>query len=97
MGSGVIVDPSGVVLTNNHVVAGGGNITVRLQDGREFQAIGIKTDPMTDLAVLRLKGASNLPAAKLGDSDKIEVGDWVLALGQPFGLPGTVTAGIIRR
>jgi serine protease Do len=94
-GSGVIVDPSGVVLTNNHVVAGGGQIMVRLQDGREFKAIDIKTDPKADLAVLRLKGASDLPAAQLGDSSQVEVGDWVVALGQPFGLPGTVTAGII--
>ncbi len=94
-GSGVIVDPSGIVLTNNHVVAGGGKIMVRLQDGREFKAVDIKTDPSSDLAVIRLKGAGNLPAAKLGNSDQVEIGDWVLALGQPFGLPGTVTAGII--
>ena len=94
-GSGVIVDPSGIVLTNNHVVAGGGDITVALPDGREFKAVDIKTDPKSDLAVLRLKGASNLPAARLGDSDQMEIGDWVVALGQPFGLPGTVTAGII--
>jgi serine protease Do len=94
-GSGVIVDQSGIVLTNNHVVAGGGDITVALPDGREFKAVDIKTDPKSDLAVLRLKGASNLPAARLGNSDKIEIGDWVVALGQPFKLPGTVTAGII--
>ena len=94
-GSGVIVDPSGIVLTNNHVVAGGGDITVALPDGREFKAVDIKTDPKSDLAVLRLKGASNLPAARLGNSDQLEVGDWVVALGQPFNLPGTVTAGII--
>ena len=96
-GSGVIVDPSGIVLTNNHVVAGGGDITVALPDGREFKAIDIKTDPKSDLAVLRLKGASNLPAARLGDSNQVEIGDWVVALGQPFNLPGTVTAGIIQR
>jgi serine protease Do len=94
-GSGVIVDPSGVVLTNNHVVAGGGKIMVRLQDGREFKAVDIKTDPKTDLAVLRIEGAGKLPAARLGDSSKVEIGDWVLALGQPFGLEGTVTAGIV--
>jgi serine protease Do len=94
-GSGVIVDPSGIVLTNNHVVAGHGDITVALPDGREFKAIDIKSDPKSDLAVLRLKGASNLPAARLGDSDRLEIGDWVVALGQPFNLPGTVTAGII--
>ena len=94
-GSGVIVDPSGVILTNNHVVEGGGKIMVRLQDGREFKAVDIKTDPSTDLAVLRIEGAGTLPAAKLGNSDATKVGDWVLALGQPFGLQGTVTAGII--
>ena len=94
-GSGVIVDPSGVILTNNHVVAGGGKIMVRLQDGREFKAIDIKTDPKTDLAVLRIEGAGTLPAARLADSSKVEIGDWVLALGQPFGLEGTVTAGIV--
>jgi serine protease Do len=94
-GSGVIVDPSGVILTNNHVVAGGGRVTVRLQDGREFKAVDIKTDPKTDLAVLRIEGAGTLPAARLGDSSKVEVGEWVLALGQPFGLEGTVTAGIV--
>jgi serine protease Do len=94
-GSGVIVDPSGVILTNNHVVAGGGEIMVRLQDGREFKAVDIKTDPETDVAVLRVKGAGPLPAARLGDSKQVEVGDWVLALGEPFGLEGTVTAGIV--
>jgi len=94
-GSGVIVDPSGIVLTNNHVVAEGGKIMVRLSDGREFKAVDIKTDPKTDLAILRIEGAGTLPAAKLGNSSVVDVGDWVLALGQPFGLEGTVTAGIV--
>ena len=94
-GSGVIVDPAGIILTNNHVVAGGGQVMVRLQDGREFKAVDIKTDPKTDLAILRIEGVGKLPAARLGDSGKVEVGDWVLALGQPFGLEGTVTAGIV--
>ena len=94
-GSGVIVDPAGVILTNNHVVAGGGKVMVRLQDGREFKAVDVKTDPKTDLAILRIEGAGKLPAARLGDSSKVEIGDWVLALGQPFGLEGTVTAGIV--
>ncbi len=94
-GSGVIVDPSGIVLTNNHVVAGGGDVTVRLSDGREFKATGIKTDPKSDLAILRIETGSPLPAARLGRSSEVEVGDWVLALGQPFGLEGTVTAGIV--
>lgn len=95
MGSGVIIDPSGIVLTNNHVVDGGGKVTVRLADGREFPAKEVKTDPRTDLAVVRIEGTGPFPAAKLGDSDAVTVGDWVLALGQPFGLEGTVTAGII--
>lgn len=95
MGSGVIIDESGTILTNNHVVAGGGRITVRLHDGREFEASEVKTDPKTDLAIVRIDGGQSLPAARLGDSDQVEVGDWVLALGQPFGLEGTVTAGII--
>ena len=94
-GSGLIVDPSGVILTNNHVVAGGGQVMVRLHDGREFKAVDIKTDPKTDLAVLHIKGAGPLPTARLGDSSKVDVGDWVLALGEPFGLEGTVTAGIV--
>ena len=95
MGSGVVIDPSGIILTNNHVVEMGGTVTVRLPDGSEYTAKDIKTDPKTDLAVLRIEGASSLKAAKLGDSDALDVGDWVLALGQPFGLEGTVTAGII--
>lgn len=94
-GSGVIIDAGGVVLTNNHVVAGGGKITVKLHDGREFEAADVKTDPSTDVAVIKLKNASKLPTAILGDSDVLEIGDWVLALGQPFGLQDTVTQGII--
>jgi serine protease Do len=94
-GSGVIVDASGVILTNNHVVAGGGDITVRLGDGREFKAAEIKTDPKTDVAIVRIKAGGSLPVARLGRSSEVEVGDWVLALGQPFGLEGTVTAGIV--
>lgn len=95
LGSGVIIDESGIILTNNHVVAGGGKITVRLHDGREFLATEVKTDPATDLAIVRIKSDGSLPVAKLGNSDSMEIGDWVLALGQPFGLEGTVTAGII--
>jgi serine protease Do len=95
MGSGLIIDPAGLILTNNHVVSGGGQITVRLHDGREFKAGKIMSDPKTDLALLRIEGAGPLPAARLGNSDNVEVGDWVLALGHPFGLEGTVTAGIV--
>ncbi len=95
LGSGVIIDESGIILTNNHVGAGGGDIVVRLHDGREFKAADVKTDPKTDLAVVYIEGADNLKVAQLGDSEEAMVGDWVLALGDPFGLEGTVTAGII--
>jgi serine protease Do len=95
IGSGVIIDPAGVIVTNNHVVEGGGKIIVRLQDGREFEAVDVKCDKKTDLAVLHIKDADKLVAAKFGNSDEIQVGDWVLALGDPFGLEGTVTAGIV--
>jgi serine protease Do len=94
-GSGVIIDSSGIILTNNHVVNGADKITVRLHDGREFEGTHVKTDPKTDIAVIRIDGAGKLPAAMLGDSDVLEVGDWVLAVGTPFGLQETVTAGII--
>lgn len=100
LGSGVIIDPDGVVLTNNHVVAGADEVTVQLPDGREFLASDPKTDSDTDLAVLRIDiskspSQGQLPFAKLGDSDKLEVGDWVLAIGTPFEYEQTVTAGII--
>jgi serine protease Do len=94
-GSGVIIDKSGLILTNNHVVAGGGKVVVKLYDGREFEATEVKTDPSTDLAIVRIDAGGDLPTAKLGDSDQMRVGDWVLALGQPFGLNNTVTAGIV--
>jgi len=95
IGSGVIIDAGGVILTNNHVVEGRNDITVRLHDGREFKATGVQTDPNTDLAILRIEGAKDLKPARLGDSDLLEVGDWVLALGHPFGLEGTLTSGIV--
>ena len=94
-GSGVIIDKSGIVLTNNHVVAGGGKVVVKLHDGREFEATEVKTDPNTDIAVVKIKADGDLPAAVMGNSDLMRIGDWVLALGQPFGLQDTVTAGII--
>lgn len=94
-GSGVIIDPSGIILTNNHVAGGGGKVVVTLHDGREFTAVDVKTDPKTDIAIVRIEGAGPLPAARLGDSDQMQIGDWVLAIGSPFGLDDTVTAGII--
>ena len=95
VGSGVIIDPDGWIMTNNHVVAGAGSIVVRLHDGREFMAEQVMTDPKTDIAIVRIPNAENLTAAKIGNSNDSYVGDWVLALGQPFGLESTVTAGII--
>ncbi|HID76442.1 MAG TPA: DegQ family serine endoprotease [Planctomycetaceae bacterium] len=93
-GSGVIVDPDGYILTNNHVVAGADQVTVRLSDHREFTAEVIGTDEATDLAVLKID-TSGLVPAKLGDSGRLKVGEWVLAIGSPFGLEQTVTAGIV--
>lgn len=95
LGSGVIIDPSGVILTNNHVVAEADEVIIELADGRQFKGTDIKTDEQTDLAVVRIKAESPLPAAKLGDSDSLEIGDWVLAVGCPFELDLTVSAGII--
>jgi serine protease Do len=95
LGSGVIIDPAGVILTNNHVVEGADEVYVTLHDGREFKAHDIKTDEQSDLAVLRIQGAGKLNAARLGDSDRLEIGDWVIAVGHPFKLEATVSAGII--
>jgi serine protease Do len=96
LGSGFIIDKSGLVLTNNHVVENAERITVRLFDDREFNGKVIGRDPRTDIAVLRLEGAKgDFPVATLGDSDRLEVGEWVVAMGSPFGLDNTVTAGIV--
>jgi serine protease Do len=96
LGSGFIVDAvAGLVLTNNHVVEKADSIKVKLFNEKEYDAKIVGTDPKTDLAVIKIKGASGLAAARLGDSDKIEVGDWVLAVGSPFGLEQTVSHGII--
>ncbi len=93
-GSGVIVDKEGYVLTNNHVVEGADKVKVRLNDGREFTATVKGQDKRTDLAVLYIK-AKDLPVATLGDSDRLEVGEWAIAIGSPFGLEHTVTVGVI--
>jgi serine protease Do len=95
LGSGVIVDPSGIALTNAHVVEQATEIEVVTADGQKHKAKIVGMDKKTDLAVLRLLGGGAYPAAALGDSDKVNVGDWVLAIGSPFGLEQTVTAGII--
>lgn len=97
VGSGFIVDKSGYILTNYHVVDDVSRINVRLQSGEEFGARIIGTDEETDLAVLKIDVTRDLPFLKLGDSNAAQVGDWVLAIGSPFGLARTVTAGIISQ
>ena len=97
-GSGVILDATGRVLTNNHVVSGvgaNGQLTVTLSDGRAYSATVVGTDPSTDLAVIVMKGADKLTPATLGDSDAVKVGSPVMAVGNPLGLAGTVTTGIV--
>ncbi|HHO76232.1 MAG TPA: DegQ family serine endoprotease [Deltaproteobacteria bacterium] len=93
-GSGFIITPDGYILTNNHVVGEADKILVKLLDGREFTAKIIGIDPPTDVAVIKID-AKDLPILPLGDSDKLDVGEWVLALGNPFGLSHTLTAGIV--
>jgi serine protease Do len=95
LGSGVILDSEGVILTNNHVVEAGERVMVELADGRQFEAQEILVDPKTDLAVIRVETDEPLPFAEIGDSDRLDIGDWVLAIGSPFDLDLTVSAGII--
>jgi serine protease Do len=94
MGSGFIVNPDGVILTNAHVVEGADEVQVRLTDRREFKGKVVGVDKLADVAVVKID-AKGLPAAKLGDPSKIRVGEWVLAIGSPFGFENTVTAGIV--
>jgi serine protease Do len=94
LGSGFIIEPDGTILTNNHVVADAEKIIVKLQDEREFEGRVIGKDAKTDIAVIKID-AANLPAVPLGDSDRLQVGEWVAALGSPFGLANTVTSGIV--
>ena len=94
-GSGVIITGDGTILTNNHVVEGAKEVTVTLADKREFKAEVVGRDPKTDLAVLKISAGNKLAAANLGDSEQLQVGDWVLAVGNPFGLGNTVTSGIV--
>ena len=93
-GSGVIISPDGYIVTNNHVVNGADELTVTLNDNREYSARIIGTDPNTDLALIKVNG-KNLPTLPIGDSDNLKVGEWVLAVGNPYNLSSTVTAGIV--
>ena len=95
VGSGFIVDASGLIVTSHHVVKGADSVTVTLQDGRRLEARVTGIDPKTDLALLEVDAGGSLPVVEFGDSDRTRVGDWVVAVGNPFGLGGTVTAGIV--
>ena len=95
LGSGFIIDSSGYIVTNHHVIDGADEITVLLHDGTSLEAEVIGSDEKTDLAILKVANGKPLPAAEWGDSDKTRIGDWVIAIGNPFGLGGTVTAGIV--
>ena len=95
LGSGFVIDPSGVVVTNNHVIDGANEVEVIFTDGTKLKAEIVGKDSKVDIAVLRVKPAKPLAAVKFGDSDKMRVGDWVIAVGNPFALGGTVTAGIV--
>ena len=95
LGSGVVIDPKGLVVTNNHVIAGADDIRIALADGREFAAKVAFKDERLDLVLLRIEGAGDLKSLPVGDSDAVEVGDLVLAMGNPFGVGQTVTSGIV--
>ncbi len=95
LGSGFIIDKTGYIVTNNHVVAEADEIKVRLYNDKEFDAKVVGRDPKTDLALIKIEGAKSLSPLPTGDSDKLKVGTWVVAIGSPFGLEQTVTAGIV--
>ncbi|MBN9564116.1 MAG: trypsin-like peptidase domain-containing protein [Alphaproteobacteria bacterium] len=94
-GSGVIIDPSGIIVTNNHVVGHADKIVVSLSDGTELPARVVGVDELTDIAVIKVDSKRTLPAVNWGDSHTVEAGDWILAAGNPFGLGGSVTVGIV--
>jgi serine protease Do len=95
LGSGFIIDKEGYIVTNNHVIEDADEIRVQLRNEKEYDAEIVGRDPNTDIALIKIKGPPNLPVLKLGDSDALKVGEWVVAIGNPFGLDHTVTAGIV--
>jgi len=95
LGSGFIIDASGIIVTNNHVIKEAEDILVRIEGGQEYEAKVIGADPFSDLAVIKIESNEKFIPVKFGDSDKARIGDWVIAIGNPLGLSGTVTAGII--
>ena len=95
LGSGFIIDSKGIVVTNNHVIQGAEDILVRVNGDKEYEATVIGADPLSDIAVLQIKSKEKFTSVKFGNSDKARIGDWVIAIGNPFGLGGTVTSGII--
>ena len=95
MGSGFIIDKSGLIVTNNHVIDGSKKITVKLSDGRSFDAKLIGSDPATDVSLIKIQSDKPLPTVEFGNDRQLRVGDWVIAVGNPFGLSNTVTAGIV--
>jgi serine protease Do len=95
LGSGFIIDKDGYIITNNHVIEGASEIRVRLSTEKEYDAEIVGRDPKTDLALIKIKSRNDLPVVALGDSDKVEIGEWVMAIGNPFGLSHTVTVGIV--
>ncbi len=95
LGSGFFINKDGTILTNNHVVQNADEIIVNLSDGRKLQAKVVGNDPKTDVAVIKIKGGGDFPTVSLGDSDHLDIGEWVMAVGNPFGLGQTVTAGIV--
>jgi len=95
LGSGFIIDRDGYIITNNHVIEGASEIRVRLSTEKEFEAEVVGRDQKTDLALIKIKSLQDLPVEELGDSDRVEIGEWVMAIGNPFGLSHTVTVGIV--
>ncbi len=95
LGSGFIIDKKGIVVTNNHVIKGAEDILVRIDGGKEYKAKVLGADPLSDIAVLKIESDDNFTPVKFGNSDKARIGDWVIAIGNPLGLSGTVTSGII--